>query len=100
LDKQICFYPRFIYIFAKRIYMGVFMNILKSVAEFVQNGATVFQSASLGEYRNHSERMSELRKEMIDTEKERSDDRKRLTEDRKRVESDVRKAFNKICLEL
>ena len=80
--------------------MGVFMNILKSVAEFVQNGAAVFQSASLGEYRNYSERVSELRKEMIETEKERSDDKRNLTDDRKRVESDVRKAFNKICLEL
>lgn len=76
------------------------MSILKSVVNFVQNGATVFQSASLGEYRNHSERISELRKEMIDREKERSDDKRHLTEDRRRVESDVRKAFNKICLEL
>ena len=51
-----------LFIFAKRIYMGVFMSVLKSVAEFVQNGAIVFKSASLGKYRNHSERMSELPK--------------------------------------
>lgn len=80
--------------------MGVFMSVLKSVAEFVQNGAIVFKSASLGKYRNHSERMSELRKEMIETEKGRLDDKRNMTEDRRRIESDVRKAFNKICLEL
>lgn len=74
------------------------MCILKEVGRFLKNGASTFRDASQGRYRQNSEAISEIRKEIFEKDRSRTDDKKNLMGDRKNVEGDVRKSFNEIVL--
>lgn len=74
------------------------MCILKEVGRFIKNGASTFRDASQGHYRQDSEAISEIRKEILETDRNRIDDKKNLMEDRKKIERDVRKSFNEMAI--
>lgn len=74
------------------------MCILKEVGRFIKNGASTFRDASQGHYKQDSDAISEIRKEILEKDRGRSDDKKNLIEDRKNIEGDVRKAFDEIVL--
>ena len=69
------------------------MCILKEVGRFIKNGASTFRDASQGRYRQNSEAISEIRKEILEKDRNRNDDKRNLMKDRKNVEGDVRKSF-------
>ena len=72
------------------------MCILKEVGRFIKNGASTFRDASQGHYKQNSEAISEIRKEILEKDRNRNDDKRNLMEDRKNVEGDVRRSFNEI----
>lgn len=74
------------------------MCILKEVGRFIKNGASTFRDASQGHYRQDSEAISEIRKEILETDRNRIDNKKNLMEDRKKIERDVRKSFNEMAI--
>ena len=74
------------------------MCILKEVGRFIKNGASTFRAASQGRYRQNSDAVSEIRKEIMEKDRDRTDDKKNLMEDRKNVEGDVRRSFEEIIL--
>lgn len=74
------------------------MCILKEVGRFIKNGASTFRDASQGRYRQNSDAVSEIRKEIMEKDRDRTDDKKNLMEDRKNVEGDVRRSFEEIVL--
>lgn len=74
------------------------MCILKEVGRFIKNGASTFRDASQGRYKQNSEAISEIRKEILEKDRNRNDDKRNLMKDRKNVEGDVRKSFNEIVL--
>ncbi|MBV3853174.1 hypothetical protein KSY24_05420 [Bacteroides thetaiotaomicron] len=74
------------------------MCILKEVGRFIKNGASTFRDASQGRYRQNSDAVSEIRKEIMEKDRDRTDDKKNLMEDRKNVEGDVRRSFEEIIL--
>ena len=74
------------------------MCILKRVEHFIKNGTFAFRGASQGHYRQHSEAISEIRKEILGKDRNRTDDKRNLMEDRKNVTRDIRKSFNEIVL--
>jgi hypothetical protein len=78
--------------------MEVSMCILKEVGRFIKNGASTFRDASQGRYRQNSDAVSEIRKEIMEKDRDRTDDKKNLMEDRKNVEGDVRRSFEEIIL--
>lgn len=75
------------------------MCILKEVGRFIKNGASTFRDASQGNYRQNSEAVSEIRKEIFEKNGNKTDDKRSLLEDRKNIEGDTRRAFNKIVIE-
>ena len=74
------------------------MCILKEVGRFIKNGASTFRDAYQGHYKQNSEAISEIRKEILEKDRNRNDDKRNLMEDRKNVEGDVRRSFNEIVL--
>lgn len=74
------------------------MCIFKEVSSFIKNGITTFRDASRGDYRQDSEAISEIRKEILEKDRNRDDDKRNLLEDRKNVERDIRKSYNEILL--
>lgn len=74
------------------------MCIFKEVERFIKNGVSTFRDASIGRYKQNSEAISELRKELLEKRSDRSDDKKNLLEDRKHVERDVCVSFNEMAL--
>ena len=74
------------------------MCILKEVGRFIKNGASTFRDASQGHYKQNSEAISEIRKEILEKDRNRNDDKRNLMEDRKNIEGDVRRSFNEIAL--
>lgn len=74
------------------------MCIIKKVGRFVKNGASTFRDASQGLYKQNSDAISEIRKEIFEKERSRTDDKRNLRKDRKNVEGDVRRSFNEIVL--
>ena len=74
------------------------MCILKEVGRFIKNGPSTFRDASQGHYKQNSEAISEIRKEILEKDRNRNDDKRNLMEDRKNVEGDVRRSFNEIVL--
>ena len=55
-------------------------------------------STSQGHYKQNSEAISEIRKEILEKDRNRNDDKRNLMEDRKNIEGDVRRSFNEIAL--
>lgn len=74
------------------------MCILKEVGRFIKNGASTFRDASQGHYKQDSEAISKIRKEILETDRNRIDNKKNLMEDRKKIERDVRKSFNEMAI--
>ena len=74
------------------------MCILKEVGRFIKNGASTFRDASQRHYKQNSEDISEIRKEILEKDRNRNDDKRNLMEDRKNIEGDVRRSFNEIAL--
>lgn len=74
------------------------MCIIKKVGRFVKNGTSTFRDASQGLYKQNSDAISEIRKEIFEKERSRTDDKRNLRKDRKNVEGDVRRSFNEIVL--
>lgn len=74
------------------------MCILEKVGRFIKDGASTFREASQGRYKQNSEAISEIRKEIIEKDRNRTDDKRNLMEDRKNIERDVRRSFNEISL--
>ena len=74
------------------------MCILKEVGRFIKNVASTFRDASQGLYKQSSEAISEIRKEILEKDRNRNDDKRNLMEDRKNIEGDVRRSFNEIAL--
>lgn len=74
------------------------MCILKEVGRFIKNGASTFRNASQGHYKQNSDAISEIRKEIMERDRDRTDDKRNLIKDRKNVEGDVRRAFHEIIL--
>lgn len=74
------------------------MCILKEVGYFIKNGISTFRDASQGDYKQNSDAISEIRKEILEKNRNRADDRRCLIEDRKNVEGDVRRSFKGIIL--
>ena len=60
------------------------MCILKEVGRFIKNGASTFRDASQGHYKQNSEAISEIRKEILEKDRNRNDDKRNLMEDRKK----------------
>ena len=74
------------------------MCILKEVGRFIKNGASTFRDASQVHYKQNSEAIYEIRKEILEKDRNRNDDKRNLMEDRKNIEGDVRRSFNEIAL--
>lgn len=74
------------------------MCIIKKVGRIVKNGVSTFRDASQGLYKQNSDAISEIRKEIFEKERSRTDDKRNLRKDRKNVEGDVRRSFNEIVL--
>lgn len=74
------------------------MCILKEVGRFIKNGASTFRNASQGHYKQNSEAISEIRKEIMEKDRDRTDDKRNLIKDRKNVERDVGRAFHEMIL--
>ena len=72
------------------------MCIIKNVSRFITNGARVLRDSSHGEYRQESEIISQLKKELFI--ESQMDDKSKLRQDRKNVEKDVRTAWDKLKL--
>ena len=70
----------------------------RKVGAFIKRGAATFREASKGQYKQNSEAISDIRKELFDRENERADDKKKLLGDRRNIEEDVRKAFDKLAI--
>ena len=73
-------------------------TILKQMWDFILNGAHVFQLSVKGQYRQESEDIKKIKKEVLNDSTNRHTDKENLVEDRKKVASDMRKAFNKTIL--
>ena len=54
------------------------MCILKEVGRFIKNGASTFRDASQGHYKQNSEAISEIRKEILEKDRNRNDDKRNL----------------------
>ena len=72
------------------------MCIIKNVSRFITNGARVLRDSSHDEYRQESEIISQLKKELFI--ESQMDDKSKLKQDRKNVEKDVRTAWDKLKL--
>lgn len=72
------------------------MCIVKNVTRFIVNGAKVLRDSSHGEYRQESEIISQLKKELFV--ESQMDDKSKLRQDRKNIEKDVRDAWDKLKL--
>lgn len=71
------------------------MCIVRDVTRFIANGARVLRDSSRGEYKQESEFISQLKKELF-IESDRLDDKSKLKQDRKNIEKDVREAWEKL----
>ena len=49
------------------------MCILKEVGRFIKNGASTFRDASQGHYKQNSEAISEIRKEILEKDRNRNE---------------------------
>lgn len=70
----------------------------RKVGSFIKRGAATFRKASKGQYKQNSEAISDIRKELFGRENERADDKKKLLGDRRNIEDDVRRAFDKLAI--
>lgn len=76
---------------------GGIMCVIKDVTRFIANGAKVLRDSSRGEYKQESEIISQLKKELF-IESDKMDDKSKLRQDRKNIEKDVRDAWEKLKL--
>lgn len=73
-------------------------TILKQIWTFILNGIHVFKLSVKGQYRQESEEMTRIRKEILDDCSNRHTDKENLINDRKKIASDMHKALNKTVL--
>nr|DAQ59648.1 MAG TPA: hypothetical protein [Caudoviricetes sp.] len=66
------------------------MCILKKAWSFIKNGVSTFRDASQGRYKQNSEAISEIRREILEI---RKGDKRNLREDRKNIERDMRRSL-------
>ncbi|MGN0091286.1 MAG: hypothetical protein ACI36Z_10100 [Alloprevotella sp.] len=69
------------------------MYILKDFIRFLKNGIDTFRSAYRGEYREESESIKQIRKEIFDMTSSRADDKRNMRMDRAAIERDFRTSF-------
>lgn len=73
-------------------------TILKQMWTFISNGIHVFKLSVKGQYRQESEEIIRIRKEVLEDCSNRHTDKENLINDRKKIASDMHKALNKTVL--
>ena len=73
-------------------------TILKQKWTFISNGIHVFKLSVKGQYRQESEEIIRIRKEVLEDCSNRHTDKENLINDRKKIASDMHKALNKTVL--
>lgn len=74
------------------------MGILSGIFHFFKNGFFVLRHASIGEYKENSQEIEAIRREMFAVPSNRQTDMENLRKDRANIAHDVRTAFNKLVL--
>ena len=72
---------------------NIIKTILKQMWTFISNGIHVFKLSVKGQYRQESEEMTRIRKEILDDCSNRHTDKENLINDRKKIASDMHKAL-------
>lgn len=75
------------------------MCIFKEIGKFLNNGASVFNQASKGQYTRELEEVRSIKKEIFTREEGSfSADKRNLAKDRENVNNDIRKSFEELVL--